>query len=111
MSSQKHLFDPPITALELDALMRHIDKGDGDLASLSDEQREQLKNELGDAWLEDYLDDYPVPADLKLATLEYQEIASADKYPHLPDHVRGDLLLQFEEQYGEGGPEHWNLYE
>jgi hypothetical protein len=111
MSSHKHLFDPPSTAEELDALIRHIDTGDGDLASLSDEQREQLKNELGDAWLEDYLDDYPVPADLREAAREYQEIADADKYPSLPDHVRDDLLLQFEERHGEGGPDHWNMDE
>jgi hypothetical protein len=109
MSSHKHLFDPPSTAEALDALMHHIDIGDDDLASLSDEQREQLKNELGDAWLEDYLDDYPVPTDLREAAREYQEIADADKYPSLPDHVREDLLLQFEEHHGEGGPDHWNM--
>ena len=111
MSSHKHLFEPPSTAEALDALMQHINTGDGDLASLSDEQREQLKNELGDAWLEDYLDDYPVPADLRDASREYQAIANADKYPNLPDHVRNDLLLQFEEHHGEGGPEHWTMHE
>ena len=42
---------------------------------------------------------------------EYQAIANADKYPSLPDHVRDDLLLQFEEHNGEGGPEHWNMHE
>jgi hypothetical protein len=111
MSRHKHLFEPPSTAEELDALMQHIDTGDGDLASLSDEQREQLKNELGDAWLEDYLDDFPVPAGLPAAAREYQAIANADKYPNLPDHVRNDLLLQFEEHHGEGGPDHWNMQE
>ena len=111
MSSHKHLFEPPSTAEDLDALMRHIDIGDGDLASLSDEQREQLKNELGDAWLEDYLDDFPVPAELREAAVAYQAIADADKFPSLPDHVRGDLLLLFEEHHGEGGPQHWNRHE
>lgn len=111
MSSHKHLFEPPATAEALDALIRHIDIGDGDLASLSDEQREQLKNELGDAWLEDYLDDFPVPADPRDAAREYQAIADGDKYPSLPDHVRGDLLLQFEEHHGEGGPQYWTMQE
>ena len=111
MSSHKHLFDPPSTAEELDALMRHIDIGDSDLASLSDEQRDQFKNELGDAWLEDYLDAYPVPPDLRDAAHEYRAIADADKFPNLPEHVRADLLLQFEEHHGEGGPEHWNMHE
>ncbi len=110
MSSHKHLFEPPSTAEALDALMQHINAGDGDLASLSDEQREQLKNELSDAWLEDYLDDYPVPADIRAAAAEYQAIFSGEKYPSLPDHVRFDLLLQFEEHHGEGGPDHWNLH-
>jgi hypothetical protein len=107
----KHNFEPPSTAEQLDALMRHIDAGDHDLASLSDEQREQLKNELSDAWLEEYLDDYPVPANLGQAAAEYHAIANAGKYPNLPDHVRADLLLQFEERHGEGGPEHWNMHE
>jgi len=107
----KHTFEPPSTAEQLDALMRHIDAGDHDLASLSDEQREQLKNELSDAWLEDYLDDYPVPAGLEQAAAEYHAIANGKKYPSLPDHVRSDLLLQFEERHGEGGPEHWNMHE
>ncbi|MET0962303.1 MAG: hypothetical protein ABWY05_05720 [Noviherbaspirillum sp.] len=109
MSSHKHLFDPPTTAQELDALMRHIDKGDGDLASLSDEQREQLKNDLAAAWLEDYLDDYPVPAERTPAALEYRAIAGGEKYPNLPEHVRSDLLIEFDEIHGEGGPEHWNI--
>jgi hypothetical protein len=110
MTKHKHTFDPPTSAEQLDALMRHIDTGDGDLASLSDEQREQLRNELSDAWLEDYLGDYPVPADIRAAAAEYQAIFSGEKYPSLPDHVRFDLLLQFEEQHGEGGPDHWNLH-
>ena len=36
MSRHKHLFEPPSTAEDLDALMQHIDTGVGDLASLSD---------------------------------------------------------------------------
>ena len=51
------------------------------------------------------------PSDLRAAVREYQAIASADKYPSLPDHVRDDLLLQFEEHHGEGGPDHWNTNE
>lgn len=111
MTKHNHTFEPPTSAEGLDALMRHIDAGDADLASLSDEQREQLRNELSDAWLEDYLDDYPVPADIRAAAAEYAAIESGDKYPSLPDHVRLDLLLQFEEHHGEGGPEHWKLHE
>jgi hypothetical protein len=111
MSQARHFPDPPSTAQELDAMLHHIDVGDGDLASLSDEQREQLKGELSDAWLADYLDDYPVPADRRQAAQEYRAIAAGNKYPNLTDHVRADLLLQFEERHGEGGPDHWKLQE
>ena len=52
-----------------------------------------------------------MPAALPAAAREYQAIANADKYPNLPDHVRNDLLLQFEEHHGEGGPDHWNMQE
>jgi hypothetical protein len=52
-----------------------------------------------------------VPANLGQAAAEYHAIANAGKYPNLPDHVRADLLLQFEERHGEGGPEHWNMHE
>lgn len=99
--------EPPPTAQELDDLIYNIDAGTDSFAALSDEQREQLKAELGEAWLSEYLEEYPVPADLVEASHEYREIESGDKYPNLPDNIRNDLLLHFDEHHGEGGPERW----
>lgn len=103
----KRFPDPPSTAQQLDQMIAHIDAGDSDLASLSDEQREQLKADLCAAWLDDYLDDYPVPTDIAAATDEYLAIESGTRYPHLPDNVHDDLLMHFDEHFGEGGPAHW----
>jgi len=103
-----HAFEPPSTAQELDELTRQIDAGEGSFASLSDEQREQLMSELDEAWMSDFLDDYPVPAELDAAAREYLAIASGEKFPHLRESVRSDLLMQFNDLHGEGGPEHWN---
>lgn len=100
--------EPPASAEELDALFRRIDAGDGYFASLSDEQRGQLKEELTDAWLSDYLHLYPLPARLEDAVHAYRAIESGDKYPHVNPHIRNDLLLHFNEHFGEGGPEHWD---
>jgi hypothetical protein len=107
MSQSRFFPEPPSTAEQLDAFIQHIDTGDGDLAGMSDEAREQLKTELAEAWLADYLDDYPVPADLAQAAEQYRAIESGDKYPHLPAQVREDLLIQFNTVHGEGGPDHW----
>lgn len=106
-----HAFEPPSTARELDELTRKIDAGEGGFASLSDEQREQLMFELDEAWLGDFLEDYPVPAELDAAAGEYRAIASGEKFPHLRENVRKDLLMRFNELHGEGGPEHWNAAE
>jgi len=103
-----HAFEPPSTAQELDELTRQIDAGEGSFASLSDEQREQLMAELDQAWLGDFLEAYPVPADLDAAASEYRAIAAGEKFPHLRESVRGDLLMHFNDLHGEGGPEHWN---
>jgi hypothetical protein len=98
----------PSSVQELDLLIRRIDLGEESFAALSDEQRTQLKCELGQQWVDEYLDDYPVPSDVKEAAREYRAIASGDKYPHLPASVRNDLLIQFDLQHAEGGgPEHW----
>lgn len=99
--------DPPANVQELDALVGKIDRGMDYFASLSDEQRNQLKAELSEDWIAEYLDDFPVPQNLEQARREYRAIASAEKYPHLPENVRNDLLLRFDEEHGEGGPEHW----
>jgi hypothetical protein len=111
MSQSRFFPNPPSSAEQLDAFMHHIDMGDGDLASLSDEARDQLKTDLAEAWLADHLDNYPVPADLEQAGAEYRAIACGDRYPHLPEHVREDLLIQFNAVHGEGGPEHWKWQE
>jgi len=97
----------PAAAQELDELIDRIDAGEGTFASLSDEQREQLKAELADEWLTEYLEEYPVPADLGDAIREYRDIESGDRYPNLPQNVRNDLLLLFDEHHGEGGPDQW----
>ena len=99
---------PPASAQELDLLMARIDKGEESFAALSDEQREQLKSELAEEGIAQYLDDYPVPADLTLAARDYRAIQSGSKYPNIPANVRNDLLMHFDEQHAEGGgPEHW----
>jgi len=100
--------ETPAGAQELDELMQRIDAGSDDFASLSDEQREQLKTELSEDWLTLYLDDYPVPTDVDDARNEYLAIESSDRYPNLPENVRNDLLLHFDEHYGEGGPDQWS---
>jgi hypothetical protein len=98
----------PSSVQELDLLIRRIDLGEESFAALSDEQRTQLKCELGQQWVEQYLDDYPVPSDVNEAAREYRAIASGDKFPHLPSSVRNDLLIQFDQLHAEGGgPEHW----
>jgi hypothetical protein len=97
----------PATAQDLDELMYRIDSGQGTFASLSDEQREQLKADLADDWLTEYLQEYPVPADLGDAIREYRDIESGDRYASLPPNVRADLLLLFDEHHGEGGPDQW----
>jgi hypothetical protein len=100
-------FEPPSTVQELDTLIHQIDTGEGAFASLSDEQRTQLECELSEAWITEYLDAYPVPDDPEVARREYQLIASGKAYPNLPENVRGDLLMRFDERHGEGGPDHW----
>ena len=99
---------PPATAQELDELFGEIDEGEGTFASLSDEQRMQLKEELGDEWIANYVDDYPVPNNLREAIDEYREIESGGRFPNLTDSVRNDVLLQFDDQYGDGGPDNWD---
>jgi len=111
MSQSRFFPHPPVSVDDLDAFMHRIDAGDGELAALSDEGREQLRTELAEAWLADYLDEYPVPAGLDDAAAQYRAIASGDRYPHLPEHVREDLLIQFNAVHGEGGPEHWKWQE
>lgn len=103
--------EPPRDVEELDALLNRIDVGHDDLAALSDAQREDLKEELGQAWLTKWLPAYQVPAALPEAAALYRAIASGEKYPHLTDHVREDLLIRFDEEHGEGGPEHWSIVE
>lgn len=103
--------EPPRDIQEFDALLHRIDVGDADLASLSDEQREVLKEELGQAWLTKWLPDYQVPADLGAASILYRAIAAREMYPHLTDRVREDLLIRFDEEHGEGGPVHWSIVE
>ena len=99
--------EAPASAQDLDELMYQIDSGEGMFASLSDEQREQLKAELAEEWLTEYLGEYPVPADLVEAIQEYRDIESSDRYPNLPENIRNDLLLLFDEHHGEGGPDQW----
>ena len=99
--------EAPASAQELDEMMYKIDSGEGLFASLSDEQREQLKAELAEEWLTEYLEEYPVPADLVEAIQEYRDIESSDRYPNLPENMRNDLLLLFDEHHGEGGPDQW----
>ena len=50
----------PVAAQDLDELIYRIDSGQDTFASLSDEQREQLKAELAEEWLTEYLAEYPV---------------------------------------------------
>lgn len=99
---------PPSTAQELDALMQKIDAGAGSFVSLSDEQRSQLKTRLSEEWIAAYLDKYPVPAALAAAASEYRAIETGVQYPNLPENVREDILLEFNEHHGEGGPDHWS---
>ncbi|MEO8407528.1 MAG: hypothetical protein ABI476_03775 [Oxalobacteraceae bacterium] len=87
--------------------MQKIDAGAGSFASLSDEQRTQLKTALSDEWIASYLDKYPLPITLKAAMREYRAIEAGIRYPNLPEHVREDILLEFNEHFGEGGPDHW----
>jgi hypothetical protein len=103
--------EPPKDVEELDALLHRIDVGHDDLAALSDEQREGLKEELGQAWLTKWLGGYRVPVALPEAGALYRAIASGEKYPHLTDHIRQDLLIRFDEEHGEGGPVHWSVVE
>src|SRR3569833_3393171 len=102
-----HAFEPPSTAQELDELTRQIDAGEGSFASLSDEQRKQKKTKQNKTKKNKNHDDYPVPAELDAAAREYLAIASGEKFPHLRESVRSDLLMQFNDLHGEGGPEHW----
>jgi hypothetical protein len=103
--------EPPKDVEELDALLHRIDVGQDDLAALSDEQREGLKEEVSQAWLTKWLSAYQVPVALPEAGALYRAIASGAKYPHLTDHVREDLLIRFDEEHGEGGPIHWSVVE
>lgn len=104
----EHYLEPPATAQDLDVLIHRIDAGEGTFASLSDEQRDQLKIELSEEWIAGYLDKYPVPEALAAATLEYRAIESGQQYPNLPENIRNDILLEFNERHGEGGPEGWS---
>lgn len=104
----EHYPQPPSSAQELDLLMQKIDRGAGSFAALSDEQREQLKTGLSEEWIEAYLDKYPVPAELDAAISEYRAIEAGIRYPNLPENVREDILLEFNEHHGEGGPDHWS---
>lgn len=104
----EHYLPSPSTAQELDTLIQQIDAGTQSFASLSDEQRAQLKTALSEEWIAAYLDKYPVPQALKAAMREYRAIEAGIRYPHLPDHVREDILLEFNEHFGEGGPDHWS---
>lgn len=107
-ASMEHVADVPPTAAELDELLQEIEEGEGSYAALSDEQRAQLKEELCEEWTATYLDDYPVPQNLREAVDEYREIESGERFPNLPENVRNDLLLHFDDQYGEGGPDRWD---
>lgn len=103
----ENIADVPPSAQELDELLQDIEEGEGTFATLTDDQREQLKEELCEEWLATYLDDYPVPNNLREAVDEYREIEAGDRFPNLPDNVRTELLAQFDSQYGEGGPDNW----
>lgn len=103
-----HYPEPPSSAQELDLLMQRIDAGAGGFAALSDEQRDQLKSGLSEDWIAAYLDQYPVPAALDAAISEYRAIKAGLRYPNLPENVRADILLEFNEHHGEGGPDHWS---
>lgn len=105
----EHYPQPPSSAEELDLLMQRIDLGAGSFASLSDEQRAQLKTALSEDWIAAYLSQYPVPATLAAAIAEYRAIEAGQKYPNLPENVREDILIEFNEHHGEGGPEHWSM--
>lgn len=107
----ENIADVPPTAQELDELLQGINEGEGTFAELTDDQREQLKEELCEEWLATYLDDYPVPNTLREAVDEYREIESGDRFPNLPENVRNELLLQFDDQFGEGGPDNWSSAE
>lgn len=107
MSQPAFAPEPPESIEQLDQLIHRIDEGHDDLASLSDEQRAQLTEELCEEWVARYLDDYPVPTLVDDAIREYQEIQIGDLYPNLPQFVRDDLLMRYEDRFGEGGPEHW----
>lgn len=103
----ENVADVPPSAQELDELLQDIDEGEGTFAALSNEQRAELKEELCEEWLASYLDDYPVPSNLREAVDEYREIEAGERFPNLPENVRNDILAQFNDQFGEGGPEHW----
>lgn len=104
-------YDPPATAEELDGLIAKIERGEGAFASLSDEQRGQFLEDLGQTWVDQYLNQYPVPDDFDQAIAAYRDIEAARRYPHFPEHLRTDVLLRFEQRYGDGGPEHWGRIE
>lgn len=104
----ENIADVPPTVQELDELLQDIDEGEGSFATLTDEQRAQLKEELCDEWLASYLEDYPVPNNLREAIDEYREIEAGDRFPNLPEGVRNELLQQFDDQFGEGGPDSWS---
>lgn len=99
---------PPAAIQELDVLLQRIDRGEDSFAALSDEQRGQLTDALCEQWIDGYLESYPVPEDRNEAAREYHAIRSGERYPHLPPQVRQDLLIQFDQQFAEGGgPDHW----
>lgn len=104
----QHYLSPSSTAQKLDALMQRIDDGSGSFAALSDEQRAQLKSALSEEWIATSVDKYPVPASLAAAMREYRAIAAGVQYPHLPEQVREDILQEFNEHFGEGGPDRWS---
>lgn len=104
----QHYLPPSSTAQKLDALMQRIDAGSGSFASLGDEQRAQLKTALSEEWIAASVDKYPVPAALSAAMRAYRAIAAGTRYPHLPEQVREDILQEFNEHFGEGGPDHWS---
>jgi hypothetical protein len=104
----RHDPQPPASAKELDLLMHRIDLGQDGFAALSDEQRTQLKAELAEDWISGFLDDYPVPDNIEQAAREYRAIQSGALFPNIPDRVRNDILIQFDERHAEGGgPDHW----
>lgn len=99
--------EAPPSAQEFDELLYQIDAGKGPFKDLDEDRREQLKQDLTEQWLSEYLTEYPVPADLGEASQEYRNIEDAEMFPNLPQQVREDLLLLFNDHHGEGGPDEW----